>query len=449
MSEQAPHPATGLSALLASTPFARAYTHTALAAVFAAFAVERIAGSVALATILGGLAVLGVGILVARRAEYSLVRLAPTTLLMFLAWTLTTVAWTGDRGRTLAGWVALAGIALIAVVVALVRDTLQIVRALGDVLRWLLSISLGIEILSGVLLDIPIPFLGIQGRIAELGPIQGIFGTRNMLGFATVIALITFLIEYRTLSVRTGVALFSVILGGVTAVLTDSPTVFVVAVAVALVTAALVVVRNAPPERRRVLQWVLGAIVVVAGVTGYALRSTLIGVIGAGTDLSLRTDLWSTLVPLVRFRPVYGWGWFGPWAPAEFPFNYVNAVLRESHASALNAYLDVLVQAGWVGLLLFLAFAGVALLRSWLDASQRRSVVYAWTPLILVALLVDSLFESFTLSGFGWFLLVLCAVRAGQSRSWRERMRSLDGPPGGVETLPAAGGVQGPDISRG
>ena len=50
----------------------------------------------------------------------------------------------------------------------------------------------------------PSGFLGIQGNIAQLGPIQGIFGTRNLLGFVAVIALITFLIEYRTQSVRAG-----------------------------------------------------------------------------------------------------------------------------------------------------------------------------------------------------------------------------------------------------
>ena len=65
-------------------------------------------------------------------------------------------------------------------------------------------------------------------------------------------------------------------------------------------------------------------------------------------------------------------------------------------------------------------------MRSWLDASERRSVIYAWTPLVLVTLLVDSMFESFTLFGFGWLLLVLCAVRAGQSRSWRERIDASD-----------------------
>ena len=80
-----------------------------------------------------------------------------------------------------------------------------------------------------------------------------------------------------------------------------------------------------------------------------------------------------------------------------------------------------------------------------LDASERRSVVYAWTPLMLVTLLIDSMFESFTLSGLGWLMLVLCAVRAGQSRSWRARLRSGEESPGlDPEGLPDLGSEPGP-----
>ena len=39
-----------------------------------------------------------------------------------------------------------------------------------------------------------------------------------------------------------------------------------------------------------------------------------------------------------------------------------------------------------------------------------------------VALAVTSVFESVALFGVGWMLLCLCAVRAGQSRSWRARL---------------------------
>jgi O-antigen ligase len=169
---------------------------------------------------------------------------------------------------------------------------------------------------------------------------------------------------------------------------------------------------------------------VVAGLAiGYAARHPIIALLGAGSDFAMRVNLWNTMVDYLRTKPVQGWGWFGAWNQSEFPFSAINYTLRTSHATGLNAYFDVLLQLGWIGLVLFTAMAGVALVRSWLDASERRSVIYAWTPLVLVALLVDSMFESFTLSGFGWLLLVLCAVRAGQSRSWRERLGSGDDGP--------------------
>lgn len=416
-------PARG-AALLASAALARAYTIAVLGAVFSAFAIERIAGRVTYVSIIVGLCVIGIGMLLARRREISLVRLVPTTVVLFVAWALVSVFWSQDGTGSFSSWLSTAGLAFLAITIGHVRDTLQTARALGDVLRVLLSISLGVEILAGVLLDMPFRFLGIQGNIAQLGPIQGIFGTRNLLGLVAVIALITFLIEYRTQSVRVGVSVFSVVLGGGLAALSDSPTVLVLAVAVGLAVGALALVRHAQPEGRSTLQWTIGGVVVAGLAIGYAARHPIIALLGAGTDFSMRVDLWNTIVDYLRSKPVQGWGWFGPWNPSEFPFSAINYGLRTSHATGLNAYFDVLLQLGWIGLLLFTAFAGVALVRSWLDASERRSVVYAWTPLVLVALLVDSMFESFTLFGFGWLLLVLCAVRAGQSRSWRERLES-------------------------
>ncbi|MEU1972488.1 O-antigen ligase family protein [Microbacterium sp. NPDC019599] len=412
----------GLGGLLASAALARAFTLTVFGTVFSAVAIERTAGRVTYATIVAGLCVVAIGMLAARRREISLVRLVPTTLVLFVGWAGASVFWSTDATRSLWSWVALAGLALLAVTIGHVRDTLQTVRALGDVMRVLLSVSLALEVLSGILLDLPLRFLGIQGNIAQFGPVQGIFGTRNLLGFAAVLALITFLVEYRTQSVRPGVSLFSVVLGGVLAVLSDSPTVVVLATAVAVAAGALAIVRRASPHQRTPLQWVLGAVLVVGLIAGYAARHPIIAWLGAGSDFSTRAGLWANILTYVRVHPVQGWGWFGPWTPSEVPFIVINFRAGETHASALNAYFDVLLQLGWIGLVLFLALAGFAFVRSWLVASERRSIIYAWTPLILVALLVDSMFESFTLWGFGWLLLVLCAVRAGQSRSWRERM---------------------------
>ena len=413
-----------LGALLDSASFARAFTLIVFATVFSAFAIERTAGHVTYVTIVAGLCVLGLAVMIARRREISLLRLVPTTVLIFIGWALASVAWSGEPSASFWSWVSMAALAFLAVVIGHVRDTLQTVRALGDVLRLLLGVSLALEVLSGVLLDIPFTFLGIQGNIAQLGPVQGIFGTRNLLGFVAVIALITFLIEYRTQSVRPGVSVGSVVLAGGMAALSDSPTVVVLALGVGLAVGALALVRHARPERRAALQLALAAIVVIGVFVGYAARHPIIALLGAGTDFSMRVELWNLMVDILRQKPVQGFGWFGVWDQGEYPFNAINFLLDTTHATGLNAYFDVALQLGWLGLVLFLALGALALARSWLVAGERRSVVYTWTPLILVALLIDSMFESFVLTGLGWLMLVLCAVRAGQSRSWRERLGS-------------------------
>lgn len=427
----------GLARLLGSAEFARAFTIAVLTAVFASFMIERLTSTVTLATIIGGLCVVGAAIMWVRREELSPLRIAPSSLFAFLIWALVSLLWTSDRSSTAFAWLTLFGYAFLAITIGHVRDTLQTVRALGDTLRILLTVSLGLEILSGILLDMPFTFLGIQGDLALGGPVQGIFGSRNMLGFIAVIALITFVIEWRTQSVTAPVAIPSIGLAALLAFLSSSPTVIVLAVAVGIVAIALTIVRHAPPERRSVVQWVLGVLVVIALAAAFALRHPIIRLLDAGSDFSVRGSLWNTILDFVAIKPIEGWGWFGGWERGEYPFTYINFLLGDRHQSALNAYFDVLLQLGSAGLVLFLLFGGIAMVRSWLVASVRHSVVYAWTPLIIVTLAVDSMFESFTLEGAGWFMLVLCALRAGQTRSWRESMDAAH--TGAIPTLRSQG----------
>jgi len=418
-------PRRRLARTLASVEMARAYTTCALLSVFGSFAISAFTSSATLNTIIAVLCVTGVGILWVRREELSPLRIAPSTLLAFLAWTLASTVWSTASTATLKAWAALAGYAVIAVVVGHIRDTLQTVRALGDALRILLGASLIAEIMSGVLLDMPFRFLGIQGEIAAGGPIQGLFGTRNMLGLIAVIAVITFVVEWRSQSLSAGIAIPSVVLAGFLALFSASPTVLVLAAVVGAASVALVIVRQAPVSRRRPLQWTIGGVVLAALITAAIFRHRIVALLDAGSDFNTRVELWSTLFPYVQQRPAQGWGWFGLWSDALYPFNSINYFTSDHHGSALNAFFDVLLQVGAGGFLLFCLLGGIALVRSWLVASVRRSVVYAWAPLVLVALAVDSVFESFTIVNAGWFLLVLCALRAGQSRSWRENIDAV------------------------
>ncbi|MDR6866340.1 O-antigen ligase [Microbacterium resistens] len=424
----------GLARLLASVEMARAFTLVVLLTVFGSFTVARLSHTNTLVTIVTVLCVIGAGILYVRREELSILRLAPSTLLVFLAWTLASSLWSTDNAQTLRSWAALIGFAFLAVTIGHIRDTLQTVRALGDALRILLAASLAVEILSGILIDMPIAFLGVQGNIAEGGPAQGLFGSRNMLGFVAIVALITFVVEWRSQSVATPVAIPSIVLAVTLALFSDSPTVIVLAMAVGAASLALALVRHTRPERRTAMQWALGGLVAAGLVVAFVFRHRIIAVLNAGSDFSTRVTLWNVMLDYWRSRPVHGWGWFGPWTRSDYPFNAINFLTADHHRAGLNAYFDTLLQVGAAGLALFLLLGGVALVRSWLVASIRRSIVYAWTPLVLVTLAVDSMFESFTLSDAGWFLLVLCALRAGQSRSWRENIDAAQ--TGSMPTLP-------------
>jgi len=412
---------SALADLLRSAPFARAYTLAALTLGFLAGSIQRVNGLVTVTTIIGGLAVIGIAILAARRDELSLIGFAPTSLFLFLVWSIVSLAWAldGAYARTMAAWLALVGWAAIAVTIAHVRDTLQVARAVGDVLRWLLAASLAIEVFSGIIFDAPLEALGVKGLIAYGGPIQGLFGSRNMLGFVAVLALITFVIEWRARAVARRVAVYSLILAGLLVVLSGSPTALVTIVVVVVAELALSYARRTPHARRRGVDAVIGGATLVGIALTLVMHRQIAAFFASRSGFGTRTQLWQETIEWIGRRPVTGWSLFGTWHNEPFPTNVINLALSSPNFSGLNAYLDVLLQLGWVGLLLFALLGGVALVRAWLAAADRRSVVHAWLPLTLVALLVTSVFESYALTGIGWMLLVMCAVRAGRERSWR------------------------------
>ncbi|HQG71024.1 MAG TPA: exopolysaccharide production protein, partial [Rhodoglobus sp.] len=76
-------------------------------------------------------------------------------------------------------------------------------------------------------------------------------------------------------------------------------------------------------------------------------------------------------------------------------------------------------QLGLIGLLLFLGLVVLTFTRSWLLAGQRRSLIFAWPALVLVALLSASLAESSLLVEYGWMTFVVCSVKAARELSWR------------------------------
>lgn len=383
----------------------------------------RLAGWPGYLAALSGLVLLMLVVLLARRTELDH-ELPPVSLLVFVGLACISVVWSQYQWVTVGGGAYLLAYTVIGVFIASTRDTIQIVRVWGDVLRVALGTSLAIEVFSGILIDAPIAFVNVDAKIAEFGPISGLMQTRNQLGLLALVGAISFVTELRTRSVRPLVGVLSLIGAGLCIVLTRSPIIIGTAGVVAIAAAVLFGIRRVRADHRQAWQFaVLGTAVALIGVA-WLVRGWLVRLFNAQGSLDYRLHLWDKIAALLPGNTVQGWGFTGRWQVDVLPFRALTTDRDRPAMSALNAYLDVWFQLGLIGLVVFVGMLGLAFARSWLLAGRRRSIIYAWPALVLVVLLLVSLAESSILAEFGWLTFVVCCATASRELSWRSALRT-------------------------
>jgi O-antigen ligase len=408
---------------LSSPRFTQALATAAIGTGIMSWALHNVIGWAGLIAILATLVVLAAASLWARRETLERLIVVPISLLVFLAWAVVSLIWSQYQWATVGGLSALAAYTVLGIYVALVRDTIQVIRCFGDVLRFVLVISLALEVLSGLLIDTPITFLAIDAHLAQGGPVSGILGNRNEFGLLSVIGAVTFVIEWRTVSISRGLAILSLSLATITLALTRSPIAWGTAVVAIAVLALLYGLRRAAAQQRRVLNIAALVVAVVGAGVAWALRTPIIDTLNAGGELNYRLGLWREIWTFLQAHPVEGWGWIGQWNDGVPPFVSLGLGTGRPSVSAVNAYLDVWFQLGFVGLVIFVGMLGLTFVRSWMLATRQRTVVYTWPAVVLAALLTASLAESGILIEFGWMIFVICCVNASQSLSWRTALR--------------------------
>jgi O-antigen ligase len=403
-----------------ATPrFAWALTLAIIGTEFCSLLLQELIGWAGLIGILSVLVIFAASSLLARRHSLEWSGLLPISVLVFVAWAAASVFWSQYQWATFGSVIYFGAVTMLGIYIALVRDTIQIARAFGDILRFTLAISLALEIFSGVLVDSPLHFLNISGHLAQFGPIEGIFGSRNQLGIVALLAIVTFGTELRTRSVQRWTAIGSLALAVLMLALSRSPIGIGSMVVVALAALALYGLRRAAPARKRFWQVGLLVVAIAAAVGAWLERTVIINALSGSNELNDRLSLWRQMRTLIQLHNLEGWGWVGHWRHDVVPFYALPNFADHAPTSGLNAYLDVWFQLGLVGLLAFIGLLGLTFVRSWLLASRQRSFVYAWPALMLVALIVSSLAESTILVEFGWLTFVICSVKAARELSWR------------------------------
>ena len=400
-----------LYSFFAHAKFAHALTIVILVTAFAFSALRSVLGTPGIIALLSAELVLAAAMLLARRRMISWVNVVPLTLAAFVAWLVLSNLWSYYPSSTAPGIALQLALTVLGLAIAASRDTIQVVRSVGDVLRLLLGTSLVLEVLSGILLDMPFGFLGIKGHITTGEGIQGLFASRNAVSVICVIALVTFFIEWKTRSVSASLAAGSLIGAALCLWLAASPVGFVTAVVVAAGYGILNALRKLPASSRRAVNIGLLSAGLVSIVAVWAFRGAVIQFLSGSPVMQYRLTLWNELGRIAQMKFLEGWGWVGVWPKKTQPFTVMVNANTTPNSSGLNIYLDVWLQLGLIGLVLFLILLGFAFVRSWRSATTKKSDVFLWSPLILIALLVSGLAESSALTLWGWLLVVIIAAQ--------------------------------------
>ena len=380
--------------------------------------------------IVGVLLVLTVIELIRMRID---LRRLPLTLGLFLALTVVSIAWSAYREWTVLGAVATLVTATFAVFVATALDIPTLLRCLGAALRWALGMSLLFELIVAVIIrhhvlplvpppgadysagKLPAAFYWSRDVLLSGGRIQGIVGNSNLLALIALLALIVFGVQFfaRTAS-RLWLVVWIVVAIGVLG-LTRSGTVLAAGAVVLVVAVFVAIVRRQRAGRPRILSYAIGGVLLIGGaVIAFAGRDTLFTILGKTDTLTGRTDIWQVVLHYAAQRPVAGWGWVSYWVPWIAPFDDMRFMIKGvQYSQAHDAWLDILLQLGVIGLVVFGLLVATTLVRSWLLAVRSTpgaATVRVFPLLVVVGLLVHSIAESRLLIEICFALLVVCSV---------------------------------------
>jgi hypothetical protein len=362
----------------------------------------------------------------------------PAPLLAFCAFALASAAWAHWPLESLLGAGVLWTTVLVAFPLGVMLSWRELVVALSGALRWIVALSYAFELFVSLVVrhpvlpvfvdwvtweDAPLQVMWSRDLLFETGKIQGIVGNSSVLAGVAAFGLVALVVQFRAgLLGRGWTALWVLVLGG-TLVLTGSAT-MAVALAATAVVLVLVLVRRAVGDRfaPRVIFAAAAVLALAAAATLTAVFwQQLLSLFGKSPDLTGRFEIWRNTIDLAVQRPWFGWGWLGYWPPWVEPLAGLNERYDVVQLHAHDAWIDLWMQVGIVGLAIFAVLVLVTVWRAWraaitperdaLTGSHAFSALSLLPILVLTLLLVQSITESRLIIEEGVLTLAALAMR--------------------------------------
>jgi exopolysaccharide production protein ExoQ len=422
--------------MMESRTFLRFYAVLVLFTLFAADVWRHTITWWGYSVVAGVLAVISIILLVRQRSHWRIGSL-PLPLLAFVVLAVASVAWSAYPIGTLMGSATTVVTVIAGLALAITFSRADLVWALGITMRIILGGSILFELFVAYIVRAPLlplwvdyssygddlPKLLFWSRDVMLdgGRIQGLVGSATLLGFLGLLGLIVFGVQLAARSVSRFWGVFWLAVAAAVVWLTRSGTISIAIVVVFAVLIVVLLLRAASSRAARIAVYsamLLAVVSVPVVITSFS--DQILQLLGKSSDLTGRIGIWNTVIGMAEQRPVFGWGWVSYWIPWIEPFDdlVIWAGVVQMHAH--NAWLDLWMQLGIVGVVVFGALVISTLLRSWW-MSVDRPFTGAGAPapytalsllplLVMVALLVQSAAESRLLIEYGLMLLVYFAV---------------------------------------
>ncbi len=174
------------------------------------------------------------------------------------------------------------------------------------------------------------------------------------------------------------------------------------------------------------------AILVLSFVFCYAVLATITGIstnrlsymLYGDSTFTGRSIIWDFAHVEIARRPLLGWGYQSFWLVGPDAPSVVDAPgWVKDMPNAHNGYLDTILEMGYVGLLLLVAFIAATLHA--IGRMADRDFVRAWLILSLAFLIIiTNGLESLWMRGFEMLWIVFLILAAEVGRNWRPLLSS-------------------------
>ena len=303
-------------------------------------------------------------------------------LLALLAWSFASVAWSVIPDSTLRRAVALSGPVLVGMYAGLRFDE--------ERLTAVICAAAAVAVIGSVLWGLAPHTRAFDDN----GHFRGLFYHKNAFGLFLGVSIISVIYRMAVLrDVGPGrILLLCGLLGCFVLAHSATP---IVALSGALVTAVVTaLLRRSEGLMHSIVPRFLCVAVIVVMMLGPHLASDVAEALGRDPTFSGRTTIWDFVLPMIGHRPWLGYGygifWLGEQAPGALFWYWSKQFELHAH----DGYLQLLLDAGAVGLALFLASLALLVLRTIRLSRAGQVTLVSWIAVFLACFLVTNITDT-------------------------------------------------------